>query len=76
MYFINPLNKEEGHCLSPIPISTCFSHNVIYQDRKTNTTLLVIQREVDSRLDGSWKCIHGTRRDAAIVNVTIIHKGR
>lgn len=76
VYFYNPLNKEEGHCLSPIPISTCYSsHNVISQDRKTNTTFLVIHREVDNKLDGPWKCIHGTRREEAIVNVTVIHKG-
>ncbi|XP_071149473.1 uncharacterized protein [Mytilus edulis] len=75
VYFYNPENDEQGHCLSPIPFSTCFSsHNNITQDLKTNTTLLVIHREVDSRLDGSWKCIHGTKRDEAIVNVTVIHK--
>lgn len=74
--FLNPKNEEQGYCISPIPVPGCYSsHNFITQDRETNTTILVIQRHVDSRLDGSWKCYHGTNTDSAIVNVTVLKKG-
>ncbi|CAC5378095.1 unnamed protein product [Mytilus coruscus] len=76
VYFSNPENEEQGFCVSPIPVQECHSsHNVITQDLQTNTTVLVIQRHVDSKLNGPWKCSHGTNRDAAIVNVTVITKG-
>lgn len=74
--FINHEHKNQGYCLFPIKVPTCFSlHNVISQDLQTNTTVLVIQRHVDSRLNGPWKCYHGTNLDSAIVNVTVLKKG-
>ncbi|XP_052103369.1 uncharacterized protein LOC127736819 [Mytilus californianus] len=73
--FLNPKNEEQGYCISPIPVPGCYSlHNVITQDQQTNTTVLVIQRHVDNRLNGPWKCYHGTNVDAAIVNVTVIQQ--
>ncbi|XP_052067834.1 uncharacterized protein LOC127707394 [Mytilus californianus] len=75
--FSNPDNKEEGHCLSPIPYPTCFptdTHNAMSQDRKTNTTILIINRQIDSSLNGPWKCYHGTNRELAVVDVTILDK--
>lgn len=76
VYFFNPENEEQGYCISPIPEHACYSsHNIITQDRQTNTTVLVIQRHVDNNLNGPWKCYHGTNRDAAIVNVTVLTKG-
>lgn len=76
--FKNHENKDQGYCSFPIPFPMCRSShklNVISQDRKTNTTVLVIQRHVDSRLNGPWKCYHGTNHDSAIVNVTVLKKG-
>lgn len=74
--FLNPKNEEQGYCISPIPHPECHSsHNVITQNLETNTTVLVIQRHVDNRLNGPWKCYHGTNVDAAFVNVTVIEKG-
>lgn len=74
--FYNPENEEQGYCTIPLPIQACHSsHNVITQNRKTNTTVLAIQRKVDNRLNGPWKCYHGTNIDKAVVNVTIITQG-
>lgn len=76
--FVNPAMIEQGYCLSPLPISECYPSepsNLISQDRRTNTTVLIIRRHVNGSFNGPWKCIHGTKQDKAVVNVTIIHKG-
>lgn len=76
VHFYNFANEDQGFCLSPFPASSCISsNNVISQNLQTNTTILVIQRHVDSRLNGPWECRHGTKRGAAFVNVTIIQQG-
>ncbi|XP_052103370.1 uncharacterized protein LOC127736820 isoform X1 [Mytilus californianus] len=75
LYFYNPDNKEEGHCLNPIPFPLCYSsnNNVISQDLRTNTTVLLIHGHVKKKLIGTWKCVHGTERDKAFVNVSVIN---
>lgn len=77
VHFFNPKNKEEGYCATPIPHHTvCYStNNTITQDLKTNTTVLVIQKHVDNKLNGVWKCSHGTNREAATVTVTVLQQG-
>lgn len=76
VHFLNPANDDLGFCVSPVPVPGCYSRdNVISQDLETNTSVLVIQRHIDNRLNGPWKCRHGTNVDAAIVNVTVIHQG-
>lgn len=73
--FFNPAKKEEGYCLAPLPFPKCFSidiHNAISQDRQTNTTILTINRKIGSRDNGPWTCSHGTNRDRAVVNVTVL----
>ncbi|XP_063412686.1 uncharacterized protein LOC134695384 isoform X2 [Mytilus trossulus] len=73
--FFNPKNEEQGYCTSPLPEPRCYSsHNIITQDRRTNTTVLVIERHVDNKLNGPWKCNHGTNIEAAIVNLTVLQQ--
>lgn len=77
IYFYNPSEEELGHCTTPFPVSTCFptKNNLITQDRESNTTILIVNRHVDSALNGLWRCAHGTKRDDAFVNVTILKEG-
>lgn len=78
LYFFNPANEEQGHCISPFPFPKCYSSSssiVISQDRRTNTTFLEIHRHINSGINGPWKCSHGTNRDKAIVNVTVLKEG-
>lgn len=72
--FYNPILEEEGYCVMPIPNSEChpMHNNTMMQDLRTNTTFLILQRHIDDRLNGPWKCLHGTNRDEAIVNITIL----
>lgn len=76
--FFNPLDQEIGHCLSPIPNSICYTSSSkieMFQERVTNTTILIVKTRIDSEMDGPWTCTHGTNRDKAIVNVTVLVKG-
>lgn len=76
--FNNPDNIEEGYCLTLFPFPKCFSidmHNAISQDRKTNTTILTINRKIVGRINGPWTCLHGSQWDRAVINVTVFEDG-
>lgn len=77
LYFYNPDNTEEGHCLNPVPFSSCHSsnNNLISQNTITNTTFLLINGRFQKKIIGTWKCLHGTERDEANVNVSVINTG-
>lgn len=76
--FFNNRRKEQGFCLHPKPSPKCFASNnntKIVQNSKTNVTYLRIQGRIDSHFNGEWECKHGTNRDSAIINVTVLHSG-
>lgn len=45
------------------------------QNSLTNITFLRIQGEIDSHFNGKWECKHGTKRDSATINVTVLDTG-
>lgn len=74
----NPLNKEQGHCLNPLPNSECFpsnNKNTMFQERRTNTTILILKKNKYRNVTGSWTCYHGTNRDKAVVIVPDLKQG-
>lgn len=76
--FYNNRRKELGFCLHPKPTPQCYASNIntdIIQNSKTNVTYLRIHGHIDSRFNGEWECKHGTNRDSAIINVTVLHSG-
>lgn len=76
--FINNDKKEQGFCVHPRPIPKCFTsynNTLIIQNSLTNITYLRIQGEIDSHFNGEWECKHGTNRDSATINVTVLDSG-
>lgn len=74
----NNRRKELGFCLHPQPVPKCFSYSndtTIMQNSKTNITYLKIKGHIDSNLNGQWECRHGTNRDNATINVTVLNSG-
>ena len=73
-------NTEAGFCSQPKPSPSCYPlHKDINlsQNTHTNVTILSLRRGISSKINGPWECRHGTNKDKAIVNVTIlIEKGR
>lgn len=76
--FYNNYNREQGYCISPIPLPHCVSkypNTVIRQNNATNVTFLEIKDHIDSRYNGKWECRHGTNTDNAFVNITVLQTG-
>lgn len=46
------------------------------QNSKTNVTYLKIIGQIDSDFNGQWECRHGTNRDSATINVTVLNSGK
>lgn len=70
------LNRELGHCLSPIPISQCYtmSNSIsIRQNKKTNETIFNVTEPLDHHLNGNWTCKHGTFFDSVTTEVTLLN---
>lgn len=75
---VNNRKKEQGFCVHPRPIPKCFTsynNTLIMQNSLTNITYLRIQGEIDSHVNGEWECKHGTNRDSATINVTVLDSG-
>lgn len=70
VHFFNPIGKEIGYCLAPIPHPHCFPNGSLTQDTGTNTTKLIMMGHFDNTIAGEWKCLHGTNIDKATINVT------
>lgn len=75
----NPVNVEEGYCQFYHEHTECApktKNHKIYLDRSTNKTILIIMTHIDDKMNGPWRCDHGTNRDTAIVNITVLPKGK
>ncbi|CAC5384443.1 unnamed protein product [Mytilus coruscus] len=73
--FYNNNDNEQGYCLSPKPSPKCipkYSNTVMRQNATTNVTYLKILDHIDSHFNGKWECRHGTNRDKAFVNITVL----
>lgn len=76
--FYNNNNNEQGYCLSPLPSTKCipkYPNTVMRQNATTNVTYLKILGHIDSHFNGKWECRHGTNRDNAFVNITVLQAG-
>lgn len=36
----------------------------------------MIDRHIDISLNGPWTCFHGTKRDKAVANITVLNTGK
>ncbi|XP_063419177.1 uncharacterized protein LOC134701996 [Mytilus trossulus] len=73
---VNNRQQEQGFCIHPRPTPKCVASNnntEIMQNSLTNITYLRIQGEMDRHFNGRWECKHGTNRDSATINVTILN---
>lgn len=76
--FTNNKREEQGFCIHPNPFPSCYTSNndtIIMQNSTTNTTYLRIHGHIDSHYNGEWACNHGTNRDSATINVTVLQSG-
>lgn len=76
--FTNNKREEQGFCIHPNPFPSCYTSNndtIIMQNSTTNITYLRIHGHVDSHYNGEWACNHGTNRDSATINVTVLQSG-
>lgn len=69
-----PSSDLQAHCLSPTHNISCTSFNNdghVEQILQTNTTVYTIYDTDISRLNGIWRCQHGSRKDEISTEVTI-----
>lgn len=79
MYDVSIIDEngiEQASCLIPSlfePKCVSYLHNAqIYQNIKTNTTILTIWKGVnDGSFDGIWTCRHGRGKEEATTKVTV-----
>lgn len=74
----NPVHVEEGYCNFRHRYTECKptkNSYIMYQDHSTNTTVLIIMKHIDDKINGPWRCEHGTNRGTATANITVFTKG-
>lgn len=72
---VNQYHNAQGYCLHPLPVPQCVSYHkntTITQNASTNVTSLVVKGLIDNKVNGQWSCLHGTNREEAIVDVTVL----
>ncbi|XP_063398898.1 uncharacterized protein LOC134683519 [Mytilus trossulus] len=65
----------QADCLPPRPFSKCdpyYKNGSITQNPKTNETIYIVKGKIDNYINGNWTCRHGTRKDVAYVEVTVL----
>lgn len=76
---IDPSNKLIGECYPAQTKSYCDTHSdnaVLAQNVTTNETTCLIRGIINERMNGKWKCLHGTNKGLANVDVTVLrYKG-
>lgn len=75
--FFNQFNKELAYCLKPIPFSRCFiisKNGTTTQDAKRN--IPSVRGRIENSINDGWTCYHGTNVDKAVVNMTVLRKGK
>lgn len=67
--------NTQADCLPPTTASICepyYQNGTIIQNRRTNETIYIVKGNIDRHINGYWTCRHGTRRDVARVEVTVL----
>lgn len=67
--------NTQADCLPPRPFSKCdpyYKNGSISQNPRTNETIYIVKGNIDYHINGNWTCRHGTRKDVAHVEVTVI----
>lgn len=65
----------QADCLPPRPFSKCdpyYKNGSITQNPRTNETIYIVKGKIDNYINGNWTCRHGTRKDVAYVEVTVL----
>lgn len=73
--FYSPTGEEVASCDIPFPKPLCHSlmPNInIEQEIQTQTTTLTYTGNIDSSINGEWKCKHGINLEGGTVNVTVL----
>ncbi|VDH90826.1 Hypothetical predicted protein [Mytilus galloprovincialis] len=67
--------NTQADCLPPTSSSNCepyYQNGTIMQNQITNETIYIVKGKIDRHINGNWTCRHGTRRDVARVEVTVL----
>lgn len=71
----DPFGNIQADCLPLTSNSICdsfYRNGTIIQNRMTNETIYIVKGKIDRHINGNWTCRHGTRREVARVEVTVL----
>lgn len=72
---VDPLGNIRAQCLPPAaqkPCDSLYNNGSISQNIKTNETIYELKGKIDNRVNGNWKCLHGTKLETGFVDVTVL----
>lgn len=80
VYIGDPTGKLQADCLPPSHPNNCepyYKNSSVIQYRSTNETVFRVNGNIDYSINGNWTCRHGTRKEIATVEVSVLTiKGR
>ena len=75
----DPFGNVQGDCLPPIKTVDCkarYKNGTIDLNLENNEMTFIVKGDINQKVNGNWTCQHGSRKDVAHVEVTvIIYKG-
>lgn len=75
VYIGDPTGKLQADCLPPSHPNNCepyYKNSSVIQYRSTNETVFRINGNIDYSINGNWTCRHGTRKEIATVEVSVL----
>lgn len=69
VYIYDQFNKEVANCYENLCDSYHLNASIIF---KSNKTIYTVTGHIDNKVNGNWTCRHGTKRDIAQVEVTVL----
>ncbi|XP_052066131.1 uncharacterized protein LOC127705817 isoform X2 [Mytilus californianus] len=76
VFIDDPFGKVQADCVQPHPFVKCepyYKNGSITQNSTTKETIFTVQGKIDKSINGNWTCRHGTHRDIAKVEVTVLN---
>ncbi|CAG2223610.1 unnamed protein product [Mytilus edulis] len=71
----DPTGKLQADCLPPSQPNNCepyYKNSSVIQYRSTNETVFQVNGKIDYTVNGNWTCRHGTRKEIASVEVSVL----
>ncbi|XP_052066133.1 uncharacterized protein LOC127705818 [Mytilus californianus] len=75
IYIGDPNGKLQADCLPPSQPNNCepyYKNSSVIQYKSTNETVFQVNGYIDYSVNGNWTCRHGTRKEIATVEVSVL----